>query len=160
MVRLEPMSEEEFQATLGKAIPRHAAARVRRGFWKEEESLEASRTDYAQMLPQGLETPHRHFCNLVDEESGARIGEAWYVLQSKGGKTQLWIDWIWVEPEFRRRGYATQVFGRLEEEARARGAGRVGLHVVSENEGALALYDKLGYAVTDLLMAKVVAPPT
>ena len=48
----------------------------------------------------------------------------------------------------------------MEEEARARGAERVGLHVVSENEGALALYNKLGYAVTDLLMAKVVAPPT
>ncbi|EQD50355.1 GCN5-related N-acetyltransferase, partial [mine drainage metagenome] len=136
-----------------------AADQVSRGIWTEEEASEASRAEFAELLPQGRETPHYYFSNIVDEESGSRVGETWYSVRAKGGKTQFWIDWIWIEPQFRRRGYATQVFRHLEEEAGKMGADRIGLHVLTDNDGATALYSKLGYRTTNLRMAKILGPP-
>ncbi|MFY9716610.1 MAG: GNAT family N-acetyltransferase [Thermoplasmata archaeon] len=159
MIRLAPMSDADFQASRDRAIPRHAAEEVRRGFWTEEEAIQASRTDFAQLLPQGSQTPHHHFCTIIDEGSGSRVGETWYVAEAKGGKMQFWIDWIWIEPQLRQRGYATQTFHHLEQEARAVGADRIGLHVLADNDGAIALYSKLGYRTTNLRMSKLLSPP-
>ncbi len=157
-VRLESMSEADFDASRDRAIPRHAADQVRRGLWTEEESLEASRVEFAQLLPQGSATPHFHFCNVVDESTKSVLGETWYSVRAMGGKVQFWIDWIWIEPRYRRRGYATQVFRYFEKEAAKLGADRIGLHVVVENDGAIALYSQLGYQTTNLRMTKLLNP--
>ncbi len=159
MIRLEPMSEAEFQASRDRAIPRHAADQIRRGLWREEEAAEASRAEFTELLPQGRETPDYHFSSIVDEESGSHVGETRYSVRAKGGKTQVWIDWIWIDPQFRRRGFATQAFRRFEEEARKLGADRIGLHVFADNDGAIVLYSKLGYRTTNLRMAKLLGPP-
>lgn len=159
MVRLEAMSEEDFEASVCRAIRRHAADQVRRGVWTEDEADRASRADFAELLPHGRETPSFHFCNLVDERDGSRVGETWYNVRMKGGKTQVWVDWIWIDPPFRRRGHASNVLRHFEAMAVKLGADRVGLHVLSDNEIALALYAKLGYRTTDVRMAKVLHPP-
>lgn len=112
-----------------------------------------------ELLPQGRNTPHFHFCNIIDDLSGSVVGETWYNVQSKGGKLQFWIDWIWIEPQFRSRGFATQVFQHLEAEAVERGADRVGLHVLAENDVAIALYSSLGFEFTNHRMSKVLRPP-
>ena len=160
MVQLDAMSEEDFQASKARAIPRHAANQVRRGVWVAEEAEAASREYFAELLPQGRETPHYHFCNIVDEKTASRVGETWYSVRTKGGKTQFWIDWIWIEPTFRRRGFATQVFRLFEQMAIEAGADRVGLHVLADNDCALALYAKLGFRTTNMSMAKMLHPPS
>ena len=158
MVRLEPMSEEDFQKSLARDIPRYAEELVRRGLATEDHALEASRTDFTQFLPNGRETPHHHLSNAVDDAVGARVGEAWYTVQERGGKTQFWIDWVWIEPKHRRQGYATQTLRSLEEEARRAGADRTGLSVWTDNPGAMALYSKLGYTTVHMRMSKSLSP--
>ena len=153
-VRLEPMSEEDFQESRRRSVPRHAADYVRRGLWAETGSLEASEKEFAQLLPNGRETPNRHFANVVDVKAGERVGETWYLVQESGGKLRFWIDWIWIEEEHRRKGFATATLLRLEEEARQLGADRVGLSVWFDNPGAIALYSKLGYAPASMWMMK------
>ena len=108
----------------------------------------------SQVLPEGRETPNRHFMNVVDEATGRRVGEVWYLAEPKGGKTQFWIDWLFIEPQHRRRGYATQVLQQLEAEARRLGADRVGLSVLSDNVEALALYTQLGFRQTRFGMSR------
>lgn len=154
MVRLEPMTEVEFETSKAQAIPRHAASQVRHGLWLQDRAEEASRADFAQLLPQGRLTPNYRFANVVDEATDSRVGETWYSVHEKAGKTTLWVDWIWIEPEFRRRGFATQTLLALEAEATHLGAYRTGLHVVADNEGARELYSKLGYVTTDMQMEK------
>lgn len=158
MVRLEPMTEEEFRQALERAVPRHAERRIRRGEWAAEEATAASRGEYAQLFPQGRATPGYHFCHIVDEASGARVGEAWYQIDRKVGKMFAWIDWIWVEPEHRRRGFAQATFRLIEAEATRAGADRIGLFVHDDNPGARALYDRLGYAPTSHRMEKPLVP--
>jgi RimJ/RimL family protein N-acetyltransferase len=158
MIRLEPMWEEDFRAFLDRAIPRRAASWVERGIWTEAESLEASRQRYARLLPNGHETPGHHFLNVVESEGGAPVGEIWYTAEPQGGKVQVWIEWILIEPAFRRKGYAAQALRIVEETARGLGAERIGLTVWTDNPGARSLYSKLGYAEASVNMAKSLDP--
>jgi len=158
MVRLEPMTEEEFRSALERAVPRNAERRVRRGEWDPSEAIAASRRDFTQLLPQGRATPGFHFCFIVDEADGRRVGETWYQLDRKVGKWFAWIDWIWIEPEHRRRGFARAAFDRIEADARRAGADRIGLFVHADNPGARALYERLGYAPSAFRMEKPLSP--
>ena len=155
MIRLEPMSESDFRESLRRSIPLHAADYVRRGLWTEEASLAAMEKEFAQLLPDGRHTRDRHFAKVIDSESGHPVGETWYLVQERGGKVRFWVDWIFIEPGYRRQGYATAAFRRLEDEARRQGADRIGLTVWSDNPGAVALYAKLGYTPATMWMMKL-----
>jgi ribosomal protein S18 acetylase RimI-like enzyme len=159
MTRLEAMTEEDFQESLERSIQRHATEYARRGLWTEDAALEASRLGFALLLPQGRATPHRRFCNVIEETLGSRVGETWYTVEEKGGKVQFWMDWILIDPPHRRRGHATRVLGLLEEEALRLGADRTGLSVWVDNPGAVALYAKLGYVATNMRMMKPIGRP-
>ncbi len=156
MVRLEPLTEAEFQESIGRAIPRHAESQVVHGLWIPEHALEASRGEFHQLLPQGRQTPHFHFLKVLDEPEGALVGETWYSVEEQGGKVQFWVHWIWVDPALRRRGFATQILRRLAEIADEEGAERMGLSVLADNTPALTLYRKLGFADDRLRMSRPV----
>lgn len=55
-----------------------------------------------------------------------------------------------VVPEQRGRGIGRALFAAVEDEARALGAGKVTLEVLSGNERATALYSALGYGAYEL----------
>ena len=153
-IRLEPMGEEDYQRSLERGIPFYASQLVERGLCRRDRALEVSRSDFEVLLPQGLRTPHHHLCNVIDGATGEPVGEAWYTSRDRGGKVEFWIDWIWIEPSYRRRGFATATLRRLEEEAREAGADRTGLSVWMDNPGAVALYTKLGYGPASVRMMK------
>ena len=158
MVRLEPMSEADFAQYLARAIPRRAERFASRGIWSEREALDASRETYGRLLPQGVHTPGNHFCHVIDGVSGQRVGEAWYTTRKEGGVLHFWVEWIWIEPEHRRHGYATEALRLLEGEARRLGAPQIGLDVWTDNPGAVELYRKLGYSPALLSMVKAPDP--
>ena len=154
MIRLVPMDEAEFQASLERGIRRHAEDGVGRGSWSEQVALEASWDEFAQLLPQGRETSNRHFVLVIDAEHDRKVGEAWYLCKQEVGRVNFWVDWLWIEPEARRKGYATSVLRLLEIEASAAGADRIGLGVVADNAAAMALYSKLGFRPARLHLEK------
>lgn len=154
MIRLEPMDETEYREAMDRAVVRHAADSVRRGEWRDGAALEASRKEMEGSYPQGLRTPGRVFAKVIDGALGTRVGETWYVAHEQGGKVRFWVDWIWIEPEFRRRGLATQVLQELAKVAVEQGADRMGLYTYVDNPGAVALYSKLGFVVQNMAMIK------
>jgi len=158
MIQLAPMTEAEFASFLERAIPRRAARYVDRGVWKEAAAIEASREFYSRTWPQGRATPHHHFCHILAGPERTRVGELWYTAECEGGLVQFWIEWIWIEPEYRRQGFATEGLRLVEEEARKLGAPRVGLYVWLDNPAALDLYKKLGYSAVSLSMGKSLDP--
>jgi len=50
-----------------------------------------------------------------------------------------------VAPEWRRQGLAARLMADVEEQARAAGAGGMGLHVYNGNAGAIRFYERIGY---------------
>lgn len=153
MVRIAPFDEAEFLESRDRSIQRHADAGVRRGIFKREDSRVAAQTEFDQLLPQGRLTPNVHFCKILDEATGARVGETWYTVRTHGGKVQFWIDWILIDEPHRRRGLATQALSRLAEMARAEGADRLGLFVHADNPEAESLYRRLGFRPTGMRMS-------
>lgn len=154
-IRLEAMSETDFEDSLKRGIPMLAAELVRCGLATEELSLEASRAEFSDLLPQGLKTPGHHFRNIFDEGIGSRVGETWFTVKERDGKIHFWIDWIWIDPKRRRRGFATATLRALEQEARKLGAERTGLSVRTDEPDALALYSKLRYSTEAMQMTRL-----
>jgi ribosomal protein S18 acetylase RimI-like enzyme len=139
------MTPAEFQASLEEGIRRHASECVRTALWKEAVALEESRREFAELLPQGSDTPGFHFCSVVNAEDSSRIGETWYTVQTKGGKIHFWVDWLWIAPPHRRRGHASEVLALLSARAAELGAERIGLGVMDDNDAAKALYARFGF---------------
>ena len=59
------------------------------------------------------------------------------------------ISNVAVFPEFRGRGIATDLIARAEREAKKQGAVRLTLEVETHSAGAIRLYEKLGFHVTE-----------
>ena len=57
MTALRSMIQSEYIAWLETTIPAYAADKVASGQWSREASLELSRKEYNELLPQGFETP-------------------------------------------------------------------------------------------------------
>lgn len=157
MVRLEPMSEDEYQTYLSRTIPEYAAEHVRGGRWSPEEALEKSAEEYRGYLPQGLATPKQHLFSIKEETTGDSVGMLWFSEEQRGSGLAAFVYDVWIDERFRRRGYAEQAFQALERLAGDMGLQRIELHVFGHNQPARALYQKLGYAETNVIMAKTIA---
>ena len=84
---------------------------------------------------------------FVFEENETVVGYALLARtwsQEAGGET-LWIEEIYLEPDARGKGYGSAFFRFLEEKY-APEAKRFRLEVEKENEGAVSLYQRMGFA--------------
>jgi ribosomal protein S18 acetylase RimI-like enzyme len=89
---------------------------------------------------------------LVTEAPGA--GVVGVVLGTFDGR-RGWIHRLAVHPGHRRGGLATRLVGELEQRLRARGAPRINLLVLPDNEAGLAFWQRLGYLpCPDVLCSK------
>ena len=82
----------------------------------------------------------------VFEEKGAVMGYAMVAksFSTEFGKSCIWIEDLYLQPQFRHRGYGKEFFAFLDEkypQALKR------LEVEPENENAVALYEKAGFSV-------------
>lgn len=63
----------------------------------------------------------------------------------ESGGMVLWLEELYILPEYRSRGLGREYFAFIEEYARREGFARVRLEVEEENVRARALYERLGY---------------
>ena len=61
------------------------------------------------------------------------------------------VNYLAVDPQYRRRGYGAMLMRRIEELLAARGCPKVNLSVRSANADVLAFYQRLGYAADDVV---------
>lgn len=157
MIKLQPMSLAEFQVYLERSVAEYADDKVKAGNWPQEGALERSRQEFNKYLPQGLDTPENFLRTLIDRETGAPVGMIWYA-PLPGSTDSTWFIYdFYVNPEQRRRGYAAQALAALEDHARVQSIKAIALHVFGHNTAARALYEKMGYEITNINMVKKVA---
>lgn len=107
-----------------------------------------------------LKNPFRvkdcHICAFIKEIEGEQVlnvhaveDETYRVVASLDAnhwdKEGTWVTWLYVDPEWRHEGLATQMLLHLETLALAAGKKGIGLTVEHENTAARKLYEKLGY---------------
>ena len=67
------------------------------------------------------------------------------------GPDEFVVDSLAVDPSYRGMGVGTALMRRAEEKARSMGKHKMSLGVIGENEGAIRLYERLGYETTKTL---------
>ncbi len=156
MIVLRAMTEEEFRVFLAQSVPEYAAEKVKAGNWTPEEALDRSRNDHAKLLPEGLASPNQYLYTI--ELEGSPVGRLWLSVdpQTAGGAGFIY-DLLVAEP-FRRQGIAAEAMRLLEREALRLGVRDLALHVFGYNVAARALYEKLGYEITNINMSKALSP--
>ncbi len=160
MIRLVPMNETDFQAYLAFAIPDYAQEHVQSGRWSAEEALEQAQKQYQQLLPDGLQSKQQYFYSLQDEQQASKVGMLWFALEERGKAPIVFVYDVMIYEQFRRRGYGEQAFRAIESIARELGATNITLHVFGHNIAARAMYEKLGYAPTNIVMTKPLHVPS
>lgn len=156
VVSLRRMSSTEFVAFLASSIPDYAAEKVRAGNWTAGEALEKSRQAHRELLPDGLESVHQHLFTI--ESDGRPAGRVWLSSDPAASGGAGFIYDLLIEEPFRRQGIAAEAMTLLEAEALQLGLAALALHVFGFNRPARALYEKLGYEVTNINMAKTLRP--
>lgn len=154
---LRPMTESEYAAWLEAVIPAYASDKVASGQWSEQDSLELSRKEYADLLPMGLATPDHYLFTIIDLSTTA-VGVLCFAVKTRFNARVANVFDVTVWPSRQREGHAFRAFIALEDEVRRLGLSGIALHVFGHNKGARALYDKLGFQPTNISLFKSVGP--
>ena len=149
-VELQDGQYREYRKNL---VRHYAADKVRAGAWSQAEAEGRAARDVDGLLPEGPATQGHLLYSVRDDSMGAEVGTVWFALRDSGVGRSVWIYDI-IHENFRRKGYASRTLDLVEERARDLGAKSVELHVFGHNRGGQALYEKLGYNITSITMAK------
>jgi RimJ/RimL family protein N-acetyltransferase len=157
MIQLLPMTQPEYDPWLARAITDYADDKVRAGAWEAGEAQERSRADFQKLLPDGLASPDNYLYSIWSDDAplDTPVGVLWIAVLPRQPALAFVFDFIVFEL-YRRRGYGRQALRALEDKVRALGLDTIGLHVFGHNQGAIALYEKAGYEITDINLAKKV----
>src|SRR5258706_6564681 len=148
------MQADTYPAYLESAIKGYAEENVAAGRWPQVGAIERSLENFESLLPDGLDTPDNFLFEILDDEGGLIVGYVWYKVERKHGSCSAYVYDLEVKPEHRRRGHAQRALKALELLATEFGATSIGLNVFANNNGAQALYQKLGYVPTNFNMGK------
>ena len=155
-ISLVELDDAPYRAYRDHLVRDYAADKVRAGAWSESEAQIRAAKDVDGLLPEGPATQGHFLYSVREDAADAEVGTVWFALRDSGVGRYVWIYDIIINESFRRRGYASRTLELVEVRAKELGAKSVELHVFGHNQGAQALYAKVGYSVTSITMAKQV----
>ncbi len=89
--------------------------------------------------------PQPRFTCLVAEADGAVCGFAlYYPIYSTWAGRSLYLEDLYVQSAYRGRGIGTALMARVAAEARAQGCARMDWSVLTWNEPAIRVYERIG----------------
>lgn len=118
-------------------------------FWREHG---AERPRGTGTLPAAVEQELRNpnLCLFAAEMEGRFVGWISLVYIPKVGKWQghghVYVDELWVAPEFRRRGVGAALMAKADEMKAKWNAAGIRLYVNAGNPGAKRLYEACGFS--------------
>jgi ribosomal protein S18 acetylase RimI-like enzyme len=148
------MKATEYESYLAISIHEYAEEKVQAGNWQLEEALERSTKEFQQLLPEGVATKDNYLYDIEDGALGAKVGIIWLARMMQGTKSIMFIYDFRIDEAYRRKGYGEQAMRAAEEQAKGLGFDTIALHVFGHNHAARALYEKMGYEITNINMTK------
>ena len=155
-ISLVELDDAPYRAYRDHLVRDYAAHKIRAGAWYESEAQIRAAKEVDGLLPEGPATQGHFLYSVREDAADAEVGTVWFALRDSGVGRYVWIYDIIINENFRRRGYASRTLELVEARAKELGAKSVELHVFGHNQGAQALYEKVGYSVTSITMAKQV----
>jgi ribosomal protein S18 acetylase RimI-like enzyme len=151
-LRLQPMTAAEYAVWVADAVSNYAQEFVDSGILDDQAAQERARKDFADLLPDGLDTENHLIWAARVEGAQPLVGTIWVKLVPERRPPHAFVYALDVDAGHRRRGYGQAIMEAAIGECRARGIGSIGLHVFGHNDVARRLYDRLGFVVTSTNM--------
>jgi len=143
-IKLEPMTQAQYSEFMETIVPPYVAERAAADHVSAEEAERYAHRQHARLLPEGHRTTGHRFLRIVSTDGDESVGGVWFWIDVENKQGFLYN--ITVFPRHRRRGFASDALARVEEMVRSAGCTALGLNVFSSNDGAIALYRKLGFS--------------
>jgi ribosomal protein S18 acetylase RimI-like enzyme len=83
-----------------------------------------------------------------------------WATDQNNGQLHPYLLLLYVNPDHRRRGLASALLETAHRWARQAGYGQISLQVLSHNQAAQSLYQKLGYQPQAILMSRLLPSET
>ncbi|MCI0478616.1 MAG: GNAT family N-acetyltransferase [Anaerolineales bacterium] len=154
MLRLIPLTENEYAAFYAYNIRDYADAMVRAGNARPDLAEQVAHQQTALVLTNRLASPDQFMFTIHDDALNAPVGYLWWGVRELSGIRVANLYFIGIFEPYRRRGYATQALRLFEEKVRAAGLNEMRLFVFGHNARAWKLYEKTGYGIVSATMAK------
>lgn len=156
MITLTPIEQSDFEAFLEQEIVEYAQDKVKSGNWLAETAIEKSRTEFMNLLPDGLQTKDQFIFTILDKPSQTKLGVLWVQVKMDETPRRAFINDFVIQPQFRGQGFGKQALQALDIKMEEMNVESIMLHVFAHNTTAISLYEKMGYEVTNLYMRKSV----
>jgi len=122
-----------------------------------EEALRVSREEVLPWAKEAMTSKAHHLYRIKDEKN-TTVGWIWFELVAGG--LESFLVYIFIEPEYRGRGFAGKVLEFFEQESKKLGANQIILFVFKVNTSAIRLYEKSGYKIVDEVSSFEATEPT
>ncbi|MBP3953561.1 GNAT family N-acetyltransferase [Bacillus suaedae] len=149
MITLHPMTEDQYKDYLEKATEKYAQEKVFAGNWHPDQALIKAKEEYVRLLPHGEKTDKSYLYTIY--ENDRIIGVVWLAHKYEN---EGFIYDIHIHEDYQGRGFGKETMMQIEKKARHLGIKKIGLQVFGHNYIARALYEKVGYEVTNMKMVK------
>ncbi len=153
-VTLRAMTDDEYVRWVASSTVGYADSFVQNGTMSAEEAQQRSEHDFAELLPDGRDTPEQHLWTVTDAATGAPVGSLWINVRDRGIDRAEFVYDIEMDETQRGNGYGRATMLAGEVAAKELGATTMGLNVFGFNKPAINLYTSLGYEVSSQNMMK------
>ncbi|MGE7091081.1 GNAT family N-acetyltransferase [Lysinibacillus sp. NPDC048646] len=152
MITIKPMNRDEFQQYINFAIEDYAKDKIASGNWHVDEAIELSRESFTRLLPEDEKTDLNYLFSIFHNDT--LVGMIWISQKSPTNLEEGFIYDFIIYEQYQGRGYAKAAMKEVEIVAKGMGMNKIGLHVFGHNKIARGLYEKMGYEITNITMAK------
>lgn len=149
-MRLVKMTQEEFEVIKGRMIADYAKDKVRVGHWQEGDAIELAKETLDNILRDGVETEHHYLLDLCKDID--KVGFVWFNIF----KEVAYVNNYLIYDDHKGKDYELKMVELLEDMAADLKVKKINLHSFGYNENAIAMYQKMGYDITDVYMSKKV----
>ena len=147
-VRLRPMTQQEYAAYRARSEHDYAQEMAAAGELHLDAAVKRSAVEFAELLPDGLDSPGMHLWTAETGDPTETAGVGWIELRQRASGVSAWVYDVKVDAARRGQGLGRGLMEALHDAARELGATSISLNVFGHNTTAIHLYDSLGYAVT------------
>ncbi|MEE3805856.1 GNAT family N-acetyltransferase [Lysinibacillus fusiformis] len=154
MISLKPMNQEEFKQYISYAIEDYAKDKIASGNWSEDEAINLSRESFERLLPNGEKTENNHLLSIFHDN--ILVGMIWISQKAPKNPNEGFIYDFVIFEQYQGQGYGKKAMKEAEIIAKELGMNKIGLNVFGHNKIARGLYEKMGYKITNITMAKTI----
>lgn len=153
IVKITDMKETDFLPYMHRMVQQYAVEKQRSGAWTAEDAPHNAIDEFNRLLPRGFFTPNNHFFTFLDG-LGRKIGRLWLYYHLNESNRNAFIYDFEIFDTFQNQGLGQAALNALCDYCRKAGLEKLSLHVFAHNQRAMHVYQKLGFAATDVNMLK------